>query len=106
MPHSPTLEEHALQKLNRFLQLLKEEGNQTPLYAEFWLKANRQHPHHAVELHLKTPQFDLHAHDEGTDMYMVIDAAIDKMNTLFKKEKGKHKDKMRSVDTPKSQFNK
>lgn len=104
MPHSPTLEEHALQKTNKFLSILKAEGTQTPLFAELWLKANKQHPHHAVELHLKTPLFDLHSHDEGTDMYLVIDAAIDKMATLLKKEKERRRDKVRKADTEKGQF--
>ncbi len=104
MPHSPTIEEHALQKLNKFLDILKTEGNPTPLFAELWLKANRLHPHHSVELHLKTPQLDLHAHDEGTDMYLVIDAAIDKMTTLIKKEKQKNRDKIRKTPTEKSKF--
>ncbi len=104
MPHSPVIEEHALQKLDKFLTLLKAEGNQTPLYAELWLKANKQHPHHAVELHLKTPSHDLHSHNEGPDMYLVIDATIDKMTTLIKKEKERQRDKFRKADTEKGQF--
>jgi ribosomal subunit interface protein len=95
MPHSISIEEHAQQKLNKTLELLKSEGTQTPLYAELWLKANKQHPHHAAELHLKTPHLDLHSHDEGTDMYMVIDTAIEKMLTLVKKEKERQRDKIR-----------
>ncbi len=104
MPHSPVIEEHALQKLNKFLDILKAEGNQTPLFSELWLKANKQHPHHAVELHLKTPHLDLHAHDEGPDMYLVIDSAIDKMTTLVKKQKERRRDKVRKPDTEKGQF--
>lgn len=101
MPHSNSIEEHAQLKLSKTLELLKSEGTQTPLYAELWLKANKQHPHHAAELHLKTPHLDLHAHDEGTDMYMVIDAAIEKMLTLVKKEKERRRDKIRKPEIDK-----
>ena len=104
MPHSPTLEEHALQKLDKFLAILKAEGNPAPLFAELWLKANKLHPHHAVELHLKTPTFDLHTHDEGTDMYLVISAAIEKMASLLKKEKDKSRDRVRKTSTDKGNF--
>ena len=93
MPHSPVIEEHAQQKLDKFLHIMHAEGQQTPLFAELWLRANKIHPHHAVELHLKTPRLDLHAEAEGTDMYLVIDSAIDKMMTLVKKGKEKQRDK-------------
>jgi len=104
MPHSPILEEHAQQKLEKFLHILQAEGHQTPLFAEIWLRANKLHPHHAVELHLKTPQQDLHAEANGTDMYLVIDAAIDKMTTLVKKGKEKQRDKARKQHTEKGDF--
>lgn len=104
MPHSIPLETHANDKLAKITDLLKHDADAHPLFVELWLKANKQHPHHASELHLKTPHFDLHTHFEGPDMYMVIDTTIDKMVTLVKKEKGKVRDKQHKVITPKAEF--
>lgn len=102
MPHSDPLEQHCRAKLTKLDEFTKD--NASPCYTELWLKANKQHPHHAVELHLKTPHFDLHAHDEGADMYIVIDNTIDKMVTLIKKEKEKSRDKHRKRETDKEEF--
>lgn len=104
MPHSDPLEQHALQKFEKISEHLKGEENLTPLHAELWLKANKQHPHHAAELHLKTPRFDLNAHNEGPDMYVVIDTTIDKMIKLLTKEKDKRNDKSKKVETEKTKF--
>lgn len=104
MPHSPVIEEHSQGKLDKFLHIIHQEGHQTPLYAELWLKANKVHPHHSVELHLKTPHLDLHTEAEGPDMYLTIDSAIDKMMLLVKKSKEKQRDKERKHPTEKSSF--
>jgi ribosomal subunit interface protein len=104
MPHSDPLEKHANEKLEKISNILKGEENVSPLHVELWLKANKQHPHHAVELHLKTPHLDLNTHDEGTDMYVVLDNTIDKMIALLKKEREKTRDKNRKVETEKSKF--
>jgi ribosomal subunit interface protein len=104
MPHSEPLEAHANQKLQKVLDLFSHDENINPFFAEFWLKANKQHPHHATELHVKTPHMDLHAHDEGPDLYIAIDNTIDKMIALIKKEKEKFRDKVRKLDTEKKQF--
>jgi ribosomal subunit interface protein len=104
MPHSVPMEAHALQKLEKISEFLKNIQDIEPLYAELWLKANKQHPHHASELHIKTPFFDLHTHDEGADMYIVIDSTIDKMVKLIKKEKERFRDKVRKPLTAKKEF--
>lgn len=104
MSHSPSLEEHANAKLKKIEDLLHSEEAFAPHYIELWLKANKQHPHHGVELHLKTPLFDLNAHEEGTDMYVVIDDTIDKMVRLLKKNKDRFHDKKVKVETPKKEF--
>ena len=106
MPHSEPLEEHANQKLAKIIELLSHEEAEhvTPLHAELWLKANKLHPHHRAELHLKTPRFDLNAHDEGADMYIVVDNTIDTMVKLLKKEKEKRNDKSKKLETEKNQF--
>jgi ribosomal subunit interface protein len=105
MEHSDPMESHVTQKLQKVSDLLKNEENLNPLFAEFWLKANKQHPHHEADFHLKTPRFDLHSHDSGPDMYIVIDNAIDKMVAQLKKEKEISRDKYRKAGTEKKKFN-
>ena len=89
----------------RFIHITKTGGRsiiETCRNAIFIPKGN--HPHHAAELHLKTSQFDLHAHDEGTDMYVTIDNTIDKMVTLVTKQKKINIDKQRKTNTEKRSF--
>lgn len=104
MDHSSPLEDHASQKLSKIEDLLSKEQYGTPQHIDLWLKSNKLHPHHSVEIHLKTPQFDLNAHDEGTDMYVVLDNAIDKMVRLLKKHKEKSVDKNHKAKTDKKDF--
>lgn len=104
MDHSDPIEKHTREKLEKLHELLKRDDQKPPFFVEFWLKANKLHPHHATELHLKTSLFDLHAHDEGTDMYVTIDNTIDKMVTLVLKEKSKLKDKNHKPKTEKRGF--
>ena len=105
MSHSEPMEQHAREKLAKILNFLEDRVNMTPLFAEMFLKANKQHPHHHVELHLRTPQFNLNAEDEGTDMYMCIDNTIDKMVSLLKKHKERSIDEKHKPDTEKRRFN-
>lgn len=104
MPHSEPLELHARGKLTKIEELLKNQAYATPFNVELWLKANKQHPHHASELNIKTPIYNLHAHSEGPDMYMVIDTTVDKMVALLKKEKERMLDKAHKPDTEKKTF--
>jgi ribosomal subunit interface protein len=104
MDHSDPIEQHTREKLEKLHELLKKDAGRPPFFVEFWLKANKLHPHHSTELHLKTSLFDLHAHDEGTDMYVVIDNTIDKMVRLVKKEKQKQHDKLKKAGNDKSHF--
>lgn len=104
MDHSAALEAHSTTRLKKIDELMKNANALKPLHIEVWLKANKQHPHHAVEIHLKTPIFDLNAHDEGTDMYASIDNAVDKVVKLLKKEKDKLREKTQKAVTEKSKF--
>ena len=104
MPHSDPMEQHAQQKLNKIEELLPEYKSTTPFHAELWLKANKQHAHHHAELHLKTPNYSLDAHDEKNDMYAAIDCVIDKMVTLIKKAKSKQQDKNHKPENEKHTF--
>ncbi len=103
MPHSGPLEEHTSTKLDKISSFI--DDSLRPLHVEVWLKANKQHPHHWAEIHLKTPHFDINAHSEGVDMYTTVDNTIDKVVTLLLKEKEKRQDKDRkNVDTEKRKF--
>ena len=105
IPHSDPMEQHTREKLTKILDFLADRAHMAPLFAEVFLKANKQHPHHSVEVHLRTPQFNLNAKDEGPDMYVCIDTAIDKMVTLLKKHKERSIDEKHKPDTEKRRFN-
>jgi ribosomal subunit interface protein len=104
MKHSDPIEQHTREKLEKLHELLKNDDLKPPFYVEFWLKANKPHPHHKAELHLKTSTFDLHSHDEGTDLYVAIDNTIDKMIALVRKEKAKKRDKYMKAENEKRSF--
>lgn len=106
MPSSEPMTKHANEKLTKIEEFLKEPNSKftTPMNADLKLTANKLHPHHEVTLNLKTPQFSLAAHDEGTDMYVVIDNTIDKMVKLLIKEKKKMLTKRKNADTEKKEF--
>src|SRR5690242_19797513 len=106
MEHSSVLEEHALAKLKKIEDLLNNRETSSPRFIELWLKGHKLHPHshHAVELHVKTSEHDLHAHEEGMDMYVVLDQTIDKMVRLIKKHKERLLDKKQKVDNQKREF--
>jgi ribosomal subunit interface protein len=104
MEHSIPLEEHATLKLDKISEIAKPDGNPDPFFVELWLNAHKLHPHHTVELHLKTPVLDLVTHYESTDMYIAIDSVIDKMVSLVKKEKSKIRDKEHKASNDKKAF--
>jgi len=105
MPHSEPMELHAREKLQKLLEFIKDQNNMMPLSVEMWLKANKLHPHHAVEINLKNRALTLNAHHEGPDMYIAIDTAIDKMITQMIKEKERMLEKSHKPETEKKKFN-
>jgi ribosomal subunit interface protein len=104
MPHSTVIDQHARTKLSKIEEILKGQARATPFNVEMWLTANKQHPHHEANLHVKTPVFNLDAHDEGPDMYIVIDTVIDRMIGMLKKEKERLIEKTHKAETPKKNF--
>ena len=102
--HSDPIEAHAREKLKKVEDLLKGPEWETPKFMELWLTGHKTHPHFKAELHLKTPQFDLHTHYERTDLYFAIDTAIDRMVKVLIQEKKKIKDKKQKVETEKKEF--
>jgi len=104
MPHSDPMEEHVRQKLEKITEILHDEAELTPFNIDVELRANPSHPHHRVNVHLKTAHLSFNTHEEGTDMYFAIDSAIDKMVEIAKKEREKRKDKRRGSSGPKADF--
>lgn len=104
MDHSDPIEKHSREKLSKISEMLPDADWKTPMFIELWLKANKQHVHHRAELHLKTPQFDLHSHCENPEMYFAIDSAIDKMVILLRKEKKLQQEKRQKPETDKKNF--
>lgn len=104
MPHSDPLEAHSREKLAKIEEILRGQADATPFNIELWLKANKLHPHHRAELHVKTPIFNCNAHDEGPDMYISVDNAIDKVIKQLKKGKERMLDKHHKPETDKKNF--
>jgi ribosomal subunit interface protein len=104
MDHSAPLEDHANEKLQKIIDLIEHSQRDNPMAVELTLEGHRPHPHHKVTLHVKTPEFDLYAHEENPDMYVALDTTIDTMVRLINKEKGKLHDKHRRADSPKKEF--
>jgi|SaaInlLV_10m_DNA_2_1039722.scaffolds.fasta_scaffold53230_1 ribosomal subunit interface protein len=104
MDHSNPLESHAKEKLGKLESILNVGEKMSPFFVELFLTAKKTHANHSGELHLKTPIYDLHTHEEGHDLYVVVDNVIDKMISLVKKEKTKTRDKNHKSDTEKKVF--
>src|SRR4051812_43362721 len=104
MEHSDPLEQHAHAKLDKVEELLKRDKEASPLNVELRLTSHKPHSHHHVEMHVKTPRFDLNAHHEGPDMYITLDQTIDTMLGLIKKQKSKHRTQQKKKDSPKNSF--
>lgn len=105
MDHSDNIEEHARQKLAKIVELFKNAEESRPMHVELFLKASKIHAHHHAELHLRTKNLTLNAHDESPDMYISIDNAIDKLIKQIVKQKEIARDKnQKKEDTEKNQF--
>ena len=105
MPHSDALESHAHEKATKIQTLFKHSRADHPLFVELFLNAQTSHTtHHTVECNLKIDHLRLSTHDQGSDMYTVIDRTIDKMVAMVKKEKAKMDDRKHRVMTEKAAF--
>ncbi|MDQ5890615.1 MAG: hypothetical protein QG604_489 [Candidatus Dependentiae bacterium] len=105
MPHSDGLDKHAREKLEKVSTILKRSEPLHPIMAELFLNAHTGNAHHEVELRVKSGTLNAVAHDTNPDMYMAIDAVVDKVVTQIKKEKTRDDDRRHKVKTEKSSFN-
>lgn len=97
MDSSVALEKYADEHLEKITTFLKNERD--PIYIDLSLEAGRPHAHHRVELRIKTPRYDLIVHEEGAEIYKVLDSVIDRMYYQLHKEKEALIDKDRKADS-------
>lgn len=85
MEHSNAMEEYASKKLGKLEKFLQKEPE--PLYVDLVLEAARQHHHHKVEIRINNKHHHIMVHSEGPDLYLQIDATVDKAVHEAKKDK-------------------
>ncbi len=85
MEHSNAMEEYASKKMEKLERFLQKEPE--PLYVDLVLEAARQHHHHKVELRINSKHHQINVHSEGPDLYLQIDATVDKAVHEAKKDK-------------------
>lgn len=92
MAHSDSIEQHALQQLEKIEHFLENEPTPCSIDLVMEPSATREHPR--IELRVKTPHYDLITHYEhdGMDFYQVLDHVIDVMYRLLHEEKQKYVD--------------
>ena len=88
--HSKVYDDYARKELARLDKFLEHE--RTPIKIELVIQSNPARNLHNIELKIQTPRFSLTSHDEGYDVFLAIDAAINKMLTEMRKEKEKRLD--------------
>jgi len=104
MPHSDGLDHHARTKVEKVSDFFKSTEPAHPIHAEFFLNAHATHAAHAVELRVTSGAISVVSHESHPDMYLAIDAAVDKAIAQLKKEKAKLVDKRHKVETEKKAF--
>ena len=92
MEHSAALENYANELLGKIEEFLKNEQEKEPIYIRICFDAEETHHHHGIEFDLKSPLYDLHVHEEGPDMYKLVNDVTDIMYARLRREKEKHVD--------------
>ena len=91
MAHSPAFDAYARQELLKLDKFLESE--RPPITIELVIEALPVHAHSRVEIIVKTARLYLVSHDEGPDLYAVIDSAVTTMGRELNKAKEKFLDK-------------
>lgn len=86
MDHSAGLEGHALAQLAKVERLL-EHTEKTPITIHMIITSGFTHAHHKVELLVKSPDYNLVAHEENTDAYEAINHVVTKAYSELTKTK-------------------
>lgn len=92
MEHSAAIEKYAREQLKRIDTFLEHEQEREPIFMRMSFDAEKTHHHHTIEFNLKSPAYDLHVHEEGPEMYKLINDVVDMMYSRLRKEKEKHVD--------------
>ena len=92
MEHSNAIETYAREQIKRIDAFLEHEQERDPIYMRMSFDAEPTHHHHQIEFNIKSPRYDLHVHEEGPEMYKLINDVVDMMYARLRKEKEKHAD--------------
>lgn len=97
MDHSIPMEQYANQQLDKIEKFLQEE--RSPILINLTLTASHVNEHPAVELIVKTPNYDrvVKYEHEGMDLYDVLDRVIDTMYKKLHEDKKKLHDNLKMV---------
>lgn len=96
MDFSQGLETRANQWLQKFEEFAASLGE--PQVVHFHFKSHHNHAHQEVSINLKAKNLDLNVHQEGNDMYAVLDQACEKLIVQIKKEKSLLREQHQSGD--------
>lgn len=97
MERSIGLENYANEHLEGIINFLKNERE--PIYLDLTLDAGRPHAHNRVELRIKSPNYELICHEEGPEIYKVLDSVIDRMLYQLRQKKELLIDEARTKNT-------
>ena len=89
MDHSSAIERYAHEKIAKIYKFFKKE-NQDSVFITMTFESHREHHYSIAELKVKTPQYDLIAKKQGTEMYSVIDYVAATMEKEIAHAKEKH----------------
>jgi ribosomal subunit interface protein len=95
MEHSPTIEEQVNTRLVRTETFLENERD--PVTIDVILEAHRTHHHHRVEIHVKSPNYDVIAHHEGPDMHDEINRVTE---TIYRELLNKKRERIDDRNHP------
>jgi ribosomal subunit interface protein len=84
---SSVMEKYIKEQLAKITHFLEHE--RSPIYLEIFVKPGRIHAHHEVDFVLKSPNYALDVHKEGTEIYQVLYDVIDGMYLQLRKMKDK-----------------
>lgn len=98
MDHSAVMENYINQQLSKIERFLENERE--PIYINMVLTSGKPHAHHAFELRLTAPQYEIvSTFFEGPNMYDVVDKVMDTVYKKLQEQKKHNIDTYRTEDT-------
>lgn len=71
---SPVIREHIYKGLERVEKLVAKEPS--PIFVEVVIEPHFTHHHHKIEIRFKSPHYEIFMHDEGPELYVMLDALL------------------------------